>query len=412
MNDILEICAGLDVHQKVVVACVLDGRLNQQPQREIETFETNTEGLLRLLDWLEKRKCSHVAMESTGVYWKPIWNILETGDFELILANAHQIKNLPGRKTDVKDAEWIAQLLRSGLINKSFVPEAPIRDLRDLTRYRKKLVYEMNAEKNRVHKILQDCNIKLTSHISDIFGDTGRQIIECILKNKNITRKDIEEMVQGRGKGKIKNKVEDILKSLNGKVREHHRIMIRYSYNHIQFIEKQVAEVERKIEELAKDYRREIEILDTIPGIDSNSAAIIVAEIGVDMNQFPHDKHLSSWAGLSPGNNESAGKKKRSSVVQGNKYLKTVLCECAWVVSHKKDTRLSITYWKWVKRMGKKKANIALANLMLRICYHMLKNQTAYIEVGDKYYKTKESEKEKKLIKELEEKGYTIQKVS
>lgn len=310
MEDILEICAGLDVHEKVIVACVLNGKLAKRPKKEIESFETNTEGLLKLLDWLEERKCSHVVMESTGVYWKPVWNILETGEFELILANARQIKNLPGRKTDVKDAEWIAQLLRSGLVNKSFVPEQPIRDLRDLTRYRKKIVHSINREKNRVHKILQDCNMKMTSHLSDIFGDTGRQIINCILENKTIGRREIEQMVQGRGKGKIKAKVNDLVKAVNGNIRAHHRIMIQHSCDHIKFLEDKLEELEKAIDEALTPYAKEIELLDTVPGINQNAAAVIIAEIGVDMEQFPTDHHLSSWAGLSPGNNESAGKKK------------------------------------------------------------------------------------------------------
>lgn len=310
MEDILQICAGLDVHQKVIVACVLNGELNKRPKKEIESFDTNTEGLLNLLDWLEERKCSHVAMESTGVYWKPVWNILEGGEFELILANARQIRNLPGRKTDVKDAEWIAQLLRSGLVNKSFVPEQPIRDLRDLTRYRKKLVSSINREKNRVHKILQDCNIKITSQLSDVFGDTGRQILLCILENRPIGRTEIEQMIQGRGKGKLKAKVDDIVKSVKGNIREHHRMMIRHSYEHIVFLEGKLEELEEIIDESLKPYMTEIKLLETIPGINENSAAVIVAEIGVNMEQFPTDHHLSSWAGLSPGNNESAGKKK------------------------------------------------------------------------------------------------------
>ncbi|WP_066496601.1 IS110 family transposase [Abyssisolibacter fermentans] len=312
MEDILEICAGLDVHQKNIVACVLDGTLNKRPKKEIKSFGTETEELLKLLDWLEEKKCSHVAMESTGVYWKPVWNILETGNFELILANAHQIKNLPGRKTDVKDAEWIASLFRSGLVNKSFVPEQPIRDLRDLTRYRKKIIFSINREKNRVHKLLQDCNIKITSQLSDIFGDTGRQIIDHIMNNRHIGRNEIEEMVKGRGKGKIKTKVDDILKSVNGNVREHHRVMIRFSYEHVEFLENKQKEIEKLIDKLVQPYTKEIEILNTIPGVSKNSASIIIAEIGVNMEQFPTDHHLSSWAGLSPGNNESAGKKKEA----------------------------------------------------------------------------------------------------
>lgn len=312
MDDLLEICCGLDVHEKVVVACVLNGELNKKPSKEIKSFETNTEGLLNLLDWLEEKKCSHVVMESTGVYWKPVWNILETGNFELILANARQIKSLPGRKTDIKDAEWIAQLLRSGLVNKSFVPEEPIRDLRDLTRYRKKLINNISAEKNRIHKILQDCNIKITSQITDIFGQTGREILRCVIEGKNIDKVELEKMLSSRGKWRLQKKVDEIEKSLRGKIREHHRRMIKCHYEHILFLEGQLKELEEKIDEQLKPYVREIELLKTVPGINDNAAGVIIAEIGVNMDQFPTDKHLSSWSGLSPGNNESAGKKKEA----------------------------------------------------------------------------------------------------
>ncbi|MBB6219052.1 transposase [Anaerosolibacter carboniphilus] len=310
MQDILEVCAGLDVHEKTVVACVLNGKLNKAPQKEIETFGTTTQELFQLLEWLEVRGCTHVVMESTGVYWKPVWNILESGSFELILANAYQIKNLPGRKTDIKDSEWLAQLLRSGLISKSFVPSQPIRELRDLTRYRKKLLYEVNKEKNRVHKTLQDCNIKITSYLADIFGDTGRKIIEKILEKRTVTEGDLYVILSGRGKSKLKGKAGDLLKALQGKVEEHHVRMIQYCYDHILFLEKQIEGIDEEIAQYMNAYEEEVTLLDSIPGINETAAAVIIGEIGADMNQFPTDKQLSSWAGLSPGNNESAGKKK------------------------------------------------------------------------------------------------------
>lgn len=385
MEAIIERCAGLDVHEKTVVVCVVNGRLDEKPKAEIETFNTTTSGLLKLLDWIEKRQCTHVAMESTGVYWKPVWNVLESGNFEMILANARHIKNLPGRKTDIKDAEWIAQLLRSGLINKSYVPHQQVRDLRDLTRYRKKIKHELNREINRIHKILEDCNIKISSYLTDIFGVVGRKILIKIINEEKITMPDLIEMSTGKGKHKIREKLHDLKEALNGTVRKHHITMMKYSYNHIVFLEEQLDRIEKEIDEYIKPFREEIEILDSIPGINETAATVIVAEIGTDMSYFPSDKHIASWAGLSPGNNESAGKKKRSKSREGDKALKSVMCECSWAASFSKDTRFSICYKRWIKKMGKKKATIALANLLLRICYNLLKERKMYIEYGSSY---------------------------
>lgn len=306
MEAVLECCVGLDVHQETVVACVIFGPLEHRPKKEIKTFGTTTPELLTLADWLEERKCSHVAMESTGIYWKPVWNILETGSFQLILANAQRIKNVPGRKTDVKDAEWIAQLLRSGLIEGSFVPPVEIRNLRDLTRYRKKLLQDTTQEKNRIHKVLQDANIKMTTYISDIFGVSGRNILECLLNGEVITAENITKMV----KGKIRSKVPGLVDALNNRLHRHHREMIRFSWRHLQYLERTILEVEFIIEECLNPYRQDIGLLDSIPGVGHTAAAIMIAELGTDMSVFPTDRHVSSWAGVSPGNNESAGKKK------------------------------------------------------------------------------------------------------
>lgn len=310
MEAIFESCAGLDVHRDTVVTCILRGGINSKLEKEVKTFKTDTESLIKLLNFLEVNECSHVAMESTGVYWKPIWNILEAGNFELILANAGHIKNLPGRKTDVKDSEWIASLLRSGLVPKSFVPEVGIRDLRDITRYRKKTVQMVSAEKNRIHKILQDANIKIATDLSDLFGDTGRKILEKIINGEVISEADLIEFTSGRGKSGLRKKREQMQKSLHGRVRKHHIIMIRYAYEHMEFLEKQLQVIEEEIKAYSMPYQREIELLDTVPGIDKKAAESIIAEIGIDMSIFPTAKHLSSWAGLSPGNNESASKKK------------------------------------------------------------------------------------------------------
>ncbi|MGF7050823.1 transposase [Paenibacillus sp. DS2015] len=311
MDAILERCAGLDVHQETVVACVLVGPLDRKPKQEIKTFGTTTKELLRLLDWLTEQECSHVGMESTGVYWKPVWNILE-GSFTLVLANAQRIRNVPGRKTDVKDSAWIARLLRCGLIESSFVPPEDIRDLRNYTRYRRKLVGDATAEKNRIHKILQDANIKLTTYVSDVFGVSGLALLQSVVNGEVLEAETIKSMVFTS----LKKKVPDLIEALNGRVRTHHRTMIRMHLDHLEYLEKQLQELEQQIDNLVNPYRNEIELLITIPGIQKDAAASILAEIGTDMSIFPTDAHLASWAGLSPGNNESAGKKKVHELVK------------------------------------------------------------------------------------------------
>jgi transposase len=406
MDAILESCAGLDVHQETVVACILSGPLDHKPTKVTRTFSTTTTELLELAKWLEEFKCSQVAMESTGVYWKPVWNILESCSFKVLLANAQRIKNVPGRKTDVKDAEWIAQLLRSGLIEGSFVPPHDIRDLRDLTRYRKKLVQEATQEKNRIHKVLQDANIKITTYVSDIFGVSGRCILKALIQGEILTESKLQTMVFGN----LKSKISELSEALKGNLRPHHQDMIRYSWEHLLYLEKTTERVEHQIDECLKPFRNEVELLDTIPGVNLRSASVMIAEIGADMSVFPNDSHLASWGGISPGNNESAGKKKAGKTKRGNKALKGVLCECAWAASVTRNTRLSATYWRLVKRLGKNKAIVALGHLILRIAYQVLLTKTPYQEHGTQFIEDQEKKKEQRLIKILESKGYQVAK--
>ena len=311
MDAMVKRCAGLDVHQETIVACVLTGELDKKPKSEIRTFGTYTKDLEELHEWLLQENVEQVAMESTGVFWKCVWNIIEDEKYEIKLANARDIKNKPGRKTDVKDSQWIAELLRCGLVEGSFVPEVEIRELRDLTRYRRKIIQQISAEKNRIHKILQDANIKITTDISDIFGDTGRKLLEKIIEGKEITDKDLLEMTSGRGKASLRAKIPQIKEALKGTTREHHRKILKLIYEHLKYLEKEREEIDQLIDEACNEYRNEIELLDSIPGIDKDSAKEIIAEIGTNMNQFPTVKHLTSWAGMSPGNNESAGVKKK-----------------------------------------------------------------------------------------------------
>jgi len=402
MEAILERCAGLDVHQETVVACVLYGELERKPKQEIRTFSTTTKGLLALNDWLNEWECTHIAMESTGVYWKPVWNILE-GAFTLILANARRIKNVPGRKTDVADAFWIAQLLRSGLISPSFVPPVDIRNLRDLTRYRRKLLGHATAEKNQVHKILQDANVKLTTYISDIFGVSGRALLESIINGEVLDADEVREKV----KTSLKRKVPELLEALDGRMNKHHRMMLGMHIDHLSYIERQLEKVESEIDQLLKPYLSSMELLITIPGIQKDAAAVILAEIGNDMTCFGGDPQLAAWAGLSPGNNESAGKKKSSRIAKGNKSLKAVLCQAAWAASKSKGTRLASFFYRIQKRRGQRKATIATAHLILRIIYRMLKDRVAYREIGWDYL-TSSTPSVEYWIKKIEAQGFNV----
>lgn len=413
MDAMLKRCAGLDVHQETIVACVLKGELDKKPQSEIRTFGTYTKDLEELHEWLLQEEVEQVAMESTGVFWKCVWNIIEDEKYEIKLANAKDIKNKPGRKTDVKDSQWIAELLRCGLIEGSFVPDVEIRELRELTRYRRKIIQQASAEKNRIHKILQDANIKLTTDLSDIFGDTGRKLIEKIITGEEITDQELLELTSGRGKASLREKLPQIKEGLKGTTRDHHRKIIKLIYEHLKYLEKEQEEIEKLIDNACEKYKKEIELLDTIPGIDKDSAKSIIAEIGVDMNQFPTVKNLTSWAGMSPGNNESAGVKKNGRSTKGNKALRATLNECAWSCIRSKRNRISATYWRFVKRMGPSKAIHATGNLILRLCYHILISGIKYEEREEKDYEMiLQKKKEKRMVSELKKMGYMIEKAS
>jgi transposase len=399
MEIIIERGCGLDVHKGTVVACIMGTGI----KKEIRTYTTMTNDLLRLKEWLQNSGITHVAMESTGVYWKPVFNILED-NFEVILVNARHVKNVPGRKTDVQDSEWLCRLLRSGLVSGSFIPPRDIRELRDLTRHKRKLIQAIVAEKQRVEKVLEDGNIKLSSIVSDTFGASGKRIIEELIKG-NLQAEEMAEL----SKGRLRQKREDLKEALLGELREHHKFMIKASLKHIRAMEKILSDIERKIQEkIDRHYKEEYKLLQTIPGV-KGEASTLIAEMGVDMERFPSEEHLSSWAGMSPGNNESGGKKKPASTTYGNKCLKTMLTEFAWVASKTKDTYLRSKYHSLVGRRGKKKALVALGHKILIMCYHILKYRRPYKELGVDYLDKRRKDKiARSYIKRLNHLGYEV----
>jgi transposase len=330
-----------------------------------------------LKEWLLKNKVTHVAMESTGVYWKPVFNVLGD-DFALLLVNARHVKNVPGHKTDKKDSRWLAKLLLSGLLKGSFIPERSIRELRDLTRYKTKLIHQISAEKNRFQKILEDANIKLSSVLNDIFGATGTKIINHILSHENYRPEDLLCYVHG----KVKANRTDIREALTGYITLHHKFMMKTIMANMARIESTVAEVDARIEICIEPYKVERGLLETIPGVGTEAATKIIAEVGVDMGEFPNQNHLASWAGICPGSNESAGKNKSGRITYGNKYLRGLLVECGWASSRTKNTYMSAKYKSMVGRRGKKKTIIALGHKILIATYFIIKDKVAYNELG------------------------------
>lgn len=378
-EQIVERGCGMDVHKETVVATVSGTGIKQ----ETRTFSTFTSSLIELKEWLKSLGITHAAMESTGIYWKPVFNILEE-DFEILLVNARHIKNVPGHKTDKKDSKWIAKLLLSGLLKGSFIPPKEIRELRDLFRYKRKLTGQVSSEKNRLQKILEDTNIKLSSVVSDTFGVSATKMIDAMLDGEQ----DVEKLIT-LCHGRLEIKKEQLKEALVGNITEHHKFMLRTIKESIFNIEKVLKKVERQIDKQTKDYNVEIGLLQSIPGVGKDTAQGIVAEIGVNMDVFPNEQHLASWAGMSPGNNESAGKKKSGRTTHGNKNLKNILVEAGWAASHTKNTYLRSKYDSLVGRRGKKRALIALGHKILCAAYFIIKNKEAYKELGADFLASK-----------------------
>lgn len=376
MESLISRCAGLDVHKESVEACVRRREANDRLQQETRHWGTMTPDLQALADWMAAQGVTHVAMESTGVYWKPLDNILESR-FTVLLVNARHLKQVPGRKSDIRDCQWIAQLLQHGLLKGSFIPPRPQRELRDLTRHRTQMVEEKGRTINRIQKVLEDANLKLASVASDILGASGRAMLQALIDGQEDPRK-LADLAQRQLRGKIP----ELEKALQGHVTEHHRFMLQLLWKQLAQQEELLAELDTRIKERTRPFAEPIERLDAVPGVDRRVAEVWLAEVGADMRPFPTDQNLASWAGMCPGNEDSAGKRRRRRITPGNRWLKRALTQAAWAASHTKNSYLASQYRRLAGRRGRKRALIAVGHSILVIFYHMLKKTTTYADLG------------------------------
>jgi transposase len=396
-------CAGLDVHKDTVVACarMADGA---RAKHEVQTFGTTTPGLLALADWLRERGCTHVAMEATGIYWKPVWHVLEAASLELVLANAAHIRNVPGRKTDVNDATWIADLLAHGLIRGSFVPPAPIQALRALTRTRKQIVREKKQHVQRIQKVLEDSNIKLDSIVSDIMGKSARAVLQALAAGES----DPQKLV-ALTSGRLKATREQLLDALRGTLGQHHRFLLKLHLEQVDALDRAIEALEREAGDCLEPFRANVELLTGIPGVSNVVAQVIVAEIGCDMSRFPTSGDLISWAGLCPKSDETAGKRRSTRLRHGAPWLKTVLVQAAWCAHRAKGTYLRAQYFRLRARAGPKKAVVGVAASILTAAYFMLRDGVPYRDLGPDYFNTIDKDaRAQRHIKSLESLGYKV----
>ncbi len=403
MEVIIERCCGLDVHQETVVACVLIGAPGERPRKEIRTFRTMTRDLEELRDWLQELGVTQVGMESTGVYWRPVYAVLE-GHFELIVGNARHIRNVPGRKTDVKDAEWIADLVRHGLIAKSYVPPRPLRELRELLRYRRKLVESQAAERNRLLKLLETANIKLASVASDVFGVSGRAMLRALIAGETSA-----EAMADLARGLLRRKRADLILALDGRLEEHHRFLLAMQLRRLEAIEADIAALDLRIDERLEPYRAPHTLLMQIPGVDWVVAAVLIAEIGVDMSVFVSVYHLSAWAGVCPGNHESAGRQRSGRARKGNVHLRAILVGAAMSATRTKGSYLKDKFHRLKARRGGLRAALAIAHKILVSAYHMLANNLPYRDLGEAYLdQISQTRTVANLKRRLERLGYNV----
>ena len=403
MDRQLERCCGLDVHKETIAACVRLGGRSGHATQQVQTFRTTAADLVVLHDWLAAQGVTHVAMESTGVYWKPVFYALES-DFTCLLVNAAHIKQVPGRKTDVQDCVWIAQLLEHGLLRGSFVPPVPIRELRDLTRYRKALIQDRTRVANRLHKALEDAGVKLASVASDILGVSGRAMLQALAAG---TTDPV--LLADLARGRLRGKLPALRAALAGRFRPHHGFLVGQLLAHLDYLDEAIATLSAEIESRLSPLADQLTRLDSIPGINRRTAEVIIAEVGVDMSAFPTAAHLASWAALCPGNNESAGKHKSGRTRKGNRWLRTALIEAAAGASRAKDSALQARFRRVLRHRGPKKAVVALAHTLLRIAYHVLANGTVYRELGGDYHDRQHHQRvTRRAIQLLQRQGYRV----
>jgi transposase len=403
MQAVLERGCGLDVHQATVVACLLVRDKKGTVHKQMRFFGTTTRELVSLRDWLLAEGCTQEGMESTGVYWKPVYAVLE-GALQIVVANAQHVKNVPGRKTDVKDAEWLADLLCHGLLKPSFVPPKPIRELRDLTRYRRKLVEAQAAERNRLLKVLEGANIKLSSVATDVFGVSGRLMLRALIDGKTSP----QEMAK-LAKGKLRAKIQQLEPALEGKLEPHHRFLLKLQLGRVEAAEEDLASLEEQLQQKLEPYRAQLALLDEIPGVNLGLAAAIIAELGVEMKVFETVSQLACWAGVCPGSNESAGKRKNTRTTKGNVYLKTALVEAANAAAKAKGTYLRDKFYRLKARRGYKRAAVAIAHKILVSIYHMFSKNVSYNDLGDLYLdKINKHHLTRNLVHRLERLGFHV----
>ena len=397
-------CAGLDVAKDEVVACVRVPDGHGGRVQELRTFQTFTSGLEALADWLAAERVTQVVLEATGQYWKPVWYVLEEAGFELMLVNARHVKILPGRKTDVADAAWLAELLEHGLLRGSFVPPAPIRELRDLTRYRKRLIQAHAAEGQRVQKTLEDAGIKLDSVAADVLGVSGRAMLAALVGGERDP-----EVLAGLARGRLRSKLPQLGQALRGRFGDHHALLLRLALAHLEHLEGAIAALDRRVDEVIAPFARARDRLDTITGVGKRAAETIIAEIGVDMSAFPTAAHLASWAGRCPGNNLTGGKRRSGKPTKGNRWLGEVLIECAWAAARSRDTYLSAQYWRLARRIGKKKAAVAVGHSILVIAWHLLADDCDYQDLGGDYFIRRDTDRARqRAVAQLQALGYRV----
>lgn len=407
MDVIYKVCCGIDVHKNKLVACLkIKGK-----EDVIKEFSGQTEDIKSMANWLKENECENVAMESTASYWKPLVNVFEMTKLEYTIINAKEYKNVPGKKTDIKDSEWIADLLQHGLLKDSYIPTREQRELREATRYRKSLTQERSRGLNRLQKMLEGANIKITSILSNVYGVTSKNLIEYVLENdEDITKEKVKELA---GNKSIYNKLDDIVKAMDGIITPFQKTLMKEVIKHIDELTKRIEEMDKIIDNYMEEYEKNKKKLEKIPGIGKRSAEIILAEIGQDMSRFPTAGHLCSWAGLCPGNNESAGKRRSGKTRKGNKTLKSILVECAGSAAKNKNSFFHSQYERIAIRRGKKRAKLAVAHSMLIAIYYMIKEDKEYQDLGSDFYnKFNKEKKANSYIKKLKELGYNVQLVA